>query len=132
MSDMSHFVVAVISRTPKEVKQLLAPYQENSEGKCPRQYLEFMDAEKIGRREYKNGNIRKIQAPDGQLLSMDDPMFQDTISGIIVPDGYKIVTVPFKDLYPTFENYMEVYHGYKERDHETGRYGPCLHPNGRM
>lgn len=86
---------------------------------------------KIGRREYKNGNIRKIQAPDGQLLSMDDPMFQDTISGIIVPDGYKIVTVPFKDLYPTFENYMEVYHGYKERDHETGRYGTWLNPNGR-
>ena len=44
---MSHFVVAVFSKTGREgeVDHLLAPYQENNMGDCPSAYLRFVDDE---------------------------------------------------------------------------------------
>lgn len=40
---MTHFAVAVISDGTKTVDELLAPYQENNMGTCPREYLEFYE-----------------------------------------------------------------------------------------
>lgn len=37
---MSHFTVAVFSDGSKTVEKLLAPYQENNMGDCPKEYLE--------------------------------------------------------------------------------------------
>lgn len=38
---------------------------------------------------------------------------------------------PVKQKYPTFEQYMEDYQGYSERDPETGRYGRWENPNAK-
>ena len=38
---------------------------------------------------------------------------------------------PVKEKYATFEQYMEDYQGYSERDPETGRYGRWENPNAR-
>lgn len=42
---MSHFSVAVITTTglDQDVEKLLAPFQENNMGDCPKQYLEFVE-----------------------------------------------------------------------------------------
>lgn len=41
---MSHFVIAVLTKPEgKTVKELLAPYQENNMGDCPKEYLAFED-----------------------------------------------------------------------------------------
>ena len=42
---MSHFTVAVITESLDKVDELLAPYQENNMGNCPKEYLEFYDIE---------------------------------------------------------------------------------------
>lgn len=132
---MSHFAVAVISRTPEEVDYLLAPYQENNMGDCPSEYLEFVDTEENGRYAYENGYAEKLQAPDGQLFDKYDPQFKDTNSDdfnpvYLIPDGYKEILVAYKDLYPTFDDYMEKYREV-ERDPETGRYGYWTNPNAK-
>ena len=38
---MSHFAVAVISDGTKTTEELLAPYQKNNMGDCPKEFLEF-------------------------------------------------------------------------------------------
>lgn len=41
---MSHFTVGVlVDRKGKKLEELLAPYQENNKGDCPKEYLEFKD-----------------------------------------------------------------------------------------
>lgn len=40
---MSHFSVMVICDTVEELETMLAPYQENNMGDCPKQFLEFND-----------------------------------------------------------------------------------------
>ncbi len=132
---MSHFAVAVISRTPEEVDSLLAPYQENNMGDCPSEYLEFVDVEEDERYAYENGYTEKVQAPDGRFFDKYDPQFKDTNSDdftpvYLIPDGYREILVAYKELYPTFDDYMEKC-GEVERDPETGRYGYWTNPNAK-
>lgn len=39
--NMSHFSVAVVSKAPQDIEELLAPYQEGGIGECPSEYLSF-------------------------------------------------------------------------------------------
>ena len=64
---MSHFSVAVITTTglDEDVDKLLAPFQENNMGDCPKQYLEFNEDqdceidEETGKRGYwENPNAK--------------------------------------------------------------------------
>lgn len=132
---MSHFAVAVISRTPEEVDRLLAPYQENNMGDCPSEYLEFVDTEESERQIYETGYMEKVQAPDGQLFDKYDPKFRDTNSPgfpikYIIPEGYKEVLISYKEQYPTFKEYMDAC-GDGDWDPETGRYGYWTNPNAK-
>ena len=53
---MSHFTVGVFIDTKKDKKlgDLLAPYQENNMGDCPKEYLEFNECDKEDIEEYEN------------------------------------------------------------------------------
>jgi hypothetical protein len=42
---MSHFTVAVFTKEGQTIEELLAPYQENNMGDCPKEYLMFNDVE---------------------------------------------------------------------------------------
>lgn len=46
---MSHFTVLVFSKTQDDVSKLLAPFQENNMGDCPKEYLAFNDTEDSSR-----------------------------------------------------------------------------------
>lgn len=43
---MSHFTVGVICKELNDYEKLLAPYQENNMGDCPKEYLEFTSTSK--------------------------------------------------------------------------------------
>lgn len=126
---MTHFAVAVISDGTKTVDELLAPYQENNMGTCPREYLEFFDEEDEYLEEYQNDSVKVAKMPDGRLLyPWDDEFRKDGAFGFgsgthEVPEGIPLVKVPFKEKYATFEQFVADWHGISERNPETGRYG---------
>ena len=134
---MSHFAVAVISDGTKDVDELLAPYQENNMGDCPRQYLEFFDEEDKYLSEYEHGGAKMAKMPDGRLLYPWDDEFRkegrfgygsDTHE---VPADILVEEVPFKQKYATFEEFVAGWHGMDERNPETGRYGYFENPNAK-
>ena len=136
---MSHFCVAVIVHDGGCLDDLLAPYQENNMGDCPKKYLEFVSTEEEHRSEYENDSTEKIRTPDGRLLWAWDEEFR--VPGSIghgsdthkVPEGmgYEKVTLKFTELYPTFDSFMMDYHGAKGPDEETGKYGYWENPNAK-
>ncbi len=51
---MSHFTVGVlVDRKGKKLEELLAPYQENNMGDCPKEYLKFNECRQDEIEEYK-------------------------------------------------------------------------------
>jgi hypothetical protein len=120
---MSHFIVAVFTKEGQTVEELLAPYQENNMGDCPKEYLEFYDVEEEYRNKYENEGIEKVKLPDGRLLSSWE-------SGAREYENLEKVKVPFKETYETFEQFMEEWAGYK-KDEETGKYGYWENPNAK-
>lgn len=123
---MSHFTVMVIGN---DVEGQLAPYQENNMGDCPEQYLKFNDTEDEMLQEYENESSERVVMPDGRLLMPWDEEFR--VPGSFghgggthkVPEGLERREVPFKELYPTFEEFAAQWRGYANRDPKTGRYG---------
>lgn len=131
---MGHFTVAVISKDPRNVHRMLAPYQENNIGDCPEEYLEFYDIEIEERRKYESDEpqLSCIKGPDGALYSPFSSQFMvKDEKGVYMPKcppGYERVEVPYKEVYKTFEEYMEECCGYR-KDEKTGRYGYWENPN---
>lgn len=131
---MSHFTVLVVGNCPEDQ---LAPYQENNMGDCPQEYLEFNDEEEECLEEYKTKTWTKVVMPDGRLLNHWDEEFR--VEGSIgtgssthrVPDHLEQREVPFTELYSTFEEFMEDYHGRENRDDKTGKYGYWENPNAK-
>ena len=132
---MSHFSVAVISKTPEDVERLLAPYQENNMGDCPKEYLVFEDEEEQHRKDYETGHREMVKTPEGKLLNPWDEVFRKKGTFGIgpetheIPPNCQIIHIPHKEAYPTFEAFMDKYNGYSERDSEMGRYGYWYNPN---
>jgi hypothetical protein len=130
---MSHFTVLVLGDNPIEQ---LAPFQENNMGDCPAKYLEFRDDEDEHLSAYNTETSERVQMPDGRLLLTFDEEFEVKGDSLfdrkhVVPAGLVKREVPFKEIYPTFEAYMEGYCGYSARDARTGRYGHWSNPNSK-
>lgn len=116
-------------------EEQLAPYQENNNGDCPEDFLEFHDEEESYRKQYENDTVDKVIMPDGRLLNKWDEEFR--VKGTFgigsdthkVPKELKKRKVPFTELYATFEKFMSDWCGYKERDEKIGKYGYWENPN---
>ena len=79
---MSHFAVAVIVHKEDDLPGLLAPYQENNMGDCPREYLEFVNVEKEYLETYKS-------SVENQAFAEEYPTFSDYMrhyAGYDAPD----------------------------------------------
>lgn len=144
---MSHFTVTVritgerVARhggsRDEALKEMLAPYQENNMGDCPRQFLEFVDSEDEYLAEYDTESIEMVRCPDGVLRYRWDEVFRKpgtfgTGGGsheVPTSPGYEVVQVAHKDRFATFETFVADWHGVKERDPEKGRYGYWDNPN---
>ena len=142
-----------------EIDEILAPYQENNMGDCPEDYLEFEDVTKESQEEYNKGTIKKVRLPDGRYVHESDEMFQRHITeeeykradngdsdnksrgykdgvtyyyiiDISLVPGAEVGTFPFKEVYPTFEEFVEEYCGYTFNEEEEA-YGYWYNPNAR-
>lgn len=133
---MSHFAVAVISDGTKTIDELLAPYQENNMEDCPKEFLQFNDIEEEYRNEYENGGCEYFFMPDGRrLLPWDEEFRVDGSRGYgpnthKVPDHLEKKHIPYKETFPTFDDYMRDWNG-EEKDPDTGKYGYWENPNAK-
>lgn len=115
---MSHFTVLVIGN---DHKALLEPFDENAKNV-------FDDKEDEYREEYESRDMKRL--PDGRLVSPWEQEFNDnqracvwsTSDTYTFPEGTVDVIISFKELYPTFEEFVRGWHG-SERDEQTGKYG---------
>ena len=156
---MSHFTVAVITKgqpTGEMIEKALAPYQENNMGDCPKEYLEFHSYSKEYKEEYETGKTERVRLKDGTLVyTWSDCLYEEcseeeyekakaegkNTSYTSSPETYKVkkdlaeigaevVEIAWKELYPTFENYLEEYHD-ATKDEETLDYGYWENPNAK-
>jgi len=131
---MSHFAVLVIGPS-ENLEEMLAPFQENNMGTCPRQYMKFYDRESELLVEYDTEGTTRVVMPDGTYKTPYDDEFRKPGTFGIGSDTHEVPAdletreVPYKELYATFEEFVQGYHGYEERDKETGRYGYWENPN---
>lgn len=133
---MSHFAVAVISDGTKKVSELLAPYQENNMGDCPKEYLEFHSIEEEYRQRYESSGCEYVFMPDGRRLLPRDEEFR--VDGSIgfgsrsheVPEHLEKREIPYKETFATFDDYMREWCDY-EKDPETDEYGYWENPNAK-
>ena len=154
---MSHFTVAIITEgepTAEQIEKALAPYQENNMCDCPKEYLEFHSYSKEYKEEYETGTTEKVRLNDGTLVypwadclykKVTEEEFNKAkeekqptmyrcnkhyVKYKLEDIGAELVTIPFKELYPTFENYLEDYHDLT-KDEETLDYGYWENPNAK-
>lgn len=122
---MSHFSVLVIG---EDVEEQLKMYDENLE-------VAFEDQTEEFKAEYENDTVERVRMPDGRLLHIWDDEFR--IPGTIgtgtnthkVPNHLKIVNIPQKKIYRTFDIYCEVYHGAIRN--ANGLYGYMHNPKAK-
>ena len=152
---MSHFSVAVIMDGKKSLEEILAPYEEQTTNK---KYLKFNDVEDEYRQTYENEGEETVRmSADGSLKSVYDEEFMVEITkeefetlrekgGVRLTTRWnngdnvcyrydygdnEVITVPYTEMYATFEEYMKKEHEYDKRDKKTNRYGYWFNPNAK-
>lgn len=127
---MSHFTVIVIG---DEVDEQMAPYAEQG---FEDKYGEFEDTEEESLEEYLNKEIEIVVLADGSLHNKYEEQFSHYSQGSFsrewkYPEDAVIRQGKFTELYATFEEFMEEWHGTGSRDEKTGRYGYWRNPNAK-
>lgn len=129
---MSHFTVLIIG---DNIEKQLAPYQENNMSDCPEEYLEFHDKEDELLDAYNTDTTKKVMLESGEIVDYYDERFKVKVgtfeTKIVVPDHLKLIDMPMKEAYPTFEEYALEYEGYKHRDQTHNRYGYWENPQAK-
>lgn len=148
---MSPFTVLVIGPDPE--KQL-APFQENDCGTCPPEYLVFNEVEAEHLEDYNTKGTKMVLLSDGSMSHAHEfDHHQNTDIKPVMPPalraGRRLVLVPsedmlevptppkeverkempFKEIFPTFELFMEGWCGHRARDSKAGKYGYWENPN---
>lgn len=102
--------------------EMLEPYNENGGTET------FVDEEDDERKRWETESTTRVRTPEGTLLLPWDERFR--VPGSLgiggdshrVPDDCAEVEVPFRETYPTFEDFCADWLG-QERDKRTGRIG---------
>lgn len=121
---MSHFTVLVVGNDPEEQ---LKPFQENNMCDCPEEYITFNDVEDDHLKQYNEKSTEKAVMPDGTLHNTFDPEYKNHP----VKEMLLVKSVPFKELYSSFEEFVKDWHGSSKRDEKTNRYGYWENPNAK-
>lgn len=135
---MSHFAVLVIG---SNVDDLLAPFQENNMGDCPKEYLAFNDMTAEVRKKYTTGTDTVLVNAAGEKVSPFDNRFRnpkwsifgpndDTNRQYIKPEGWEQKEVPYSEVYGDEKAFAKDYYGY-EWDEEKQAYGYWENPNAK-
>ncbi len=112
-----------INNIDKQIEDVLYKYDENLE-------IEFCDVEEEYRKEHNTGSTERVKMPDDRLLLKWDDEFR--IKGSIgtsfgtkssthsVPEHLKIINIPFKEFYNSFEEFIKDWAGYELTDKGYG------------
>lgn len=127
---MSHFTVIVIGN---DIEEQLAPYAEQD---FEPQYGVFDDKEDEFKAEYENDSVELVVLADGSIHSKYEESFRKWNSktmntDYIYPEGSIIREGKYSEIYPTFEEFVENWHGISERDPVTNRFGYTSNPNAK-
>ena len=153
---MSHFITAVITKNPHKYEEELAPYQENNEGDCPREFMEFVDRTEKLKDVYENKTTERVKLPDGSYIYTSSEKIKVCITeeeynkknglpkGCSHHDGEtyyyeydpsvvggKVVQVPYKELFKDFKEFAIAYEGEHIYDEEMQSYGYWENPNAK-
>lgn len=125
---MSHFCVIVIGNDVEDQMERFAE-QDFAE-----EYGFFEDTEDENLEEYQNKEVEIVVFADGSLHSKYEEQFREYdpknfSSNYVYPKGSIIRPGKFTELYSTFEEFMEEWHGTPSRDENKGRYGYWHNPN---
>ena len=122
---MSHFSVIVIG---ENIDEQLAPYQEGLE-------IEFESTEKEYRHKYETEQTEVVILENGSWRWPHDNMFlknNDVLSNEYeYPETSTIQKKYFKDLYVSFEEFMQEYCGEEDRNEEFNEYGYWHNPQSK-
>lgn len=154
---MSHFITAVITKNPNNYQEELAPYQENNMGDCPKEFLEFVDKTEEYKKEWQEESVEKVKLPNGNYISTCD----NRLKHYITKEEYEaldksvhkgsegwgkderfffydvsqvngtLVSVPYREIYKTLDDYVENEWGDDEWDDEMRAYGYWDNPNAK-
>lgn len=145
---MSHYSVLVAAKDEDELFEKLIPYYEYGCDKEldteleKRGLLEFVDMQPEYRERWETDSSELVKMLDGRLLYPFDDEFRipgsfgtsfggpNGSSSHKVPEGLERVEVPHKELYPTFDQYMEQYAGYTWHD-DKQTWGYYKNPNAK-
>ncbi len=127
---MSHFTVIVIGN---DIEEQLEPYAEQD---FDEKYGAFNDTEQESLEEYHNGEVEIVTLENGEKYSKYNQMFRDFNAktfktDYVFPKGSILSKGKFTELYPTFEEFMNGWHGTSERDEKTGKYGYWHNPQAK-
>jgi hypothetical protein len=127
---MSHFAVVVIG---SNVDEQMEPYAEQD---FDEKYGVFQDTEDESLEEYQNKEVDIVVFADGTLHNKYEDQFRkyDPMtfkSDYIYPEGSIVRVGKFTELYSTFEEFMEGWHGTSKRDEKMNRYGYWHNPNAK-
>lgn len=134
---MSHYTCLVVG--DGYIEEQMAPFMENCCGEPDKRFMEFYDIEDEYRKRYEEDGVEKVVMPDGKLLLPWDNKFKvpfkkgdiSTLGKYKVPKNLEKRMVPYKETYPTFEEYMKDYCGYASRNDIYNRYGYFQNPNAK-
>ena len=159
---MSHYTVTLViegASTEEEardkIESMMAPFQENNMGDCPKEYLEFHDQEDDFLEQYNTKGTERVVLADGTIddfpfsekyhsamytaalkndpirLRIETLAIEKSGQAKTYPEGSEIREIPFTEIYPTFEEFVSDYEGKESRDEEKGRYGYWENPEAR-
>lgn len=130
---MSHFTCLVVGND--NLEKYLAPFQEQIENDLSnKEYFVFNSVEEECLEEYNTKMVEVIEENDGFRFSKYADKYRvfDTLTCIVeylYPQDSKEISIPFKEFYPTFEQFMNEWHGYKSKNFEHNAYGYYKNPN---
>lgn len=147
---MSHFTVLVKVTVDKlvehngdieeAVRAMLLPYQENNNGDCPREFMEFNDVTEEYKKEWAEKTVECVKLSNGELVfkwdnrfkKAKDPDNKDFFAEkeFVLPEGAVVVEVPLNEYYNDFEEFVRKWHGTRFNE-EKQAYGYWENPNAK-
>lgn len=122
-----HYLAAVITKgkpTYEMIERLMAPYQENNMGDCPKEYLEFNSTREDCMRRYNECTRTMYRGENSELYRSDEGRFEKLIKTeernqydnwhtrdgeyyTFNYDGFTKVEIPYKNIWATLDEYLK-------------------------
>ena len=77
---MSHFMTLVLTASPAEVNDALAPFEQNNYGTCDPRFLVFQDEEAAHREAWETRKLFLWHTPDGRYLKGSEEDFFEPLT----------------------------------------------------